>query len=409
MSIVKAVVLSFFITVIIRCGDAPLAGNGTGTDIGEAKVSGCVKLPGGIAAENVTVTLRKQDYVPFSVSLKDQKKVVSGKNGDFAITQPGKGYYLLELINRDSLCAIKRFYISDNDTGVMVGDCMIDTPVLFTGRVFKDGTPASGASLLVLGIDNRGTVQNDGSFSMRLPRGEQLLRVMTNDLYSTRDVLFSSGNSGDTIHSYSTPVTVLEDFENSDGLNALTTLLGGGSWWAFTDSVNGGKSRILPTAEPGLVEAIDSTSNAYRGGSLHCQFQIDQSFNASFALIGVDFSNSKDSNSSKSWFDLSKMTAFTFMAKGSGTVYVQFTCRPFGSSTDYTVYEIPVNLSSGWNKCIIRSSDIPNALLNSSAQIVSWQSGNSAVSNINFLAKGTTDLWLDDLIIEGVSASDFLK
>jgi hypothetical protein len=74
MSIVKAVVLSFFITVIIRCGDAPLAGNGTGTDIGEAKVSGCVKLPGGIAAENVTVTLRKQDYVPFSVSLKDSKE-----------------------------------------------------------------------------------------------------------------------------------------------------------------------------------------------------------------------------------------------------------------------------------------------------------------------------------------------
>lgn len=409
MSIVKAVLFFFGITFLIRCSDAPLAGNGTGTDIGEAKVSGCVKLPGDIAAENVTVTLRKQDYVPFSVSLKDQQKVVSGKNGSFAIAQPEKGYYLLELINRDSLCAIKRFYISGDDTGVMVGDCVIDTPVLFTGMVFANGTPASDANLLVLGMDNRGVIQNDGSFSMRLPRGEQLLRVMTKDQPGTRDVLFSNGNSGDTIHSYNTPVTILEDFENRDGLNALTTLLGGGSWFAFTDSVNGGKSRILPTAEPGLIAAIDSTSIAYRGGSLHCQFQIDQSFNASFALIGVDFSNSKDSNSSKSWFDLSNMTAFTFMAKGSGTIYVQFTCRPIGSSTNYTVYEIPVNLSSGWNKCTIRSSDIPDALQTSSAQIISWHSGNSAVSNINFLAKSSTDLWLDDLKIEGMNATDFLK
>jgi hypothetical protein len=181
--------------------------------------------------------------------------------------------------------------------------------------------------------------------------------------------------------------------------------LGGGSWFGFTDSVNGGRSRILPSSEAGLIAAIDSTSNAYKGGCLHCTFQIDQSFNAPFALIGVDFSNSKEVNSSKSWFDLTKLTALTFMAKGSGTIYVQFTCKPAGTSTDFIIYEIPIYLSSGWNKCTIRSSDIPNAL----SQATSWQSGNEAVSNINFLAKNSTDLWLDDLIIEGMSVIDFLQ
>jgi hypothetical protein len=397
------------VTLVVRCNDTPLTGNGTGTDIGEARISGCVKLPGNIPAQNVTVTLRKQDYVPFSISLQNQPRAVSEKDGSFVLSQPEKGYYLLELVNRDSLCAIKRFYIQGKDSGMVLEDCIIDTPVLFTGKVFADGTPAPDASLLVLGMDNKATLQKDGSFSMRLPRGEQLMRVISKDLLNTRDVLFSDGNSGDTIYSYNTPVTVLEDFENRDGLNALTTLLGGGSWFAFTDSVNGGKSRILPTSEPGLVEAIDSTLNAYNGGSLHCTFQIDQSFSAPFALLGVDFSNSKDINSSKSWFDLTNMTALTFMAKGSGVIHIQFTCKPISPSTDYAIYEIPVYLSSGWNKCTIRASDIPNALSSTSSQIISWKSGNNAVSNINFVAKGSTDLWLDDLIIEGMKVTDFLK
>jgi hypothetical protein len=408
MSILR-VLLCCTVTTILNCSLSPLADNGTGTDIGEAKIYGSVKLPGNIPGEEVAVSLRHQDYIPFSVPLQNQQRTVSDKNGIFTLTQPEVGFYLIELIGKDSLCAIKRFYVSGNDDSLTLDDCTLDTPSVVSGNVFADDAPVSGADLLVLGLDNTTTTQNDGSFSLRLPPGEQLLRIIPKNGLGTSDILFSNRNTGDTIRSYPAPVTILDDFENRDGRNALTSLLGGGSWFSFTDAENGGNSIILPTGEPGLIAAIDSTSAAFKGGSLHCTFQIDRSFNAPFALIGVDFSNSKDANSSKSWFDLAKMTALTFMGKGSGTVYIQFTCKPVGPSADFTIYEIPVFLSSEWTKCTIRASDIPLAITSPSSEMITWGAGNSAVSNINFLAKDNTDLWLDDITIEGMNAADFLS
>lgn len=406
---VLKIVLTLIVSLILSCS-THLTDNGTGTDIGEAKIYGSVKLPGYKNGENVTVTLRKQDYVPFSISSHNQQRTVSGKDGNFTIARISKGYYLVELFNKDSLCAVKRFYISDYDSVINLGDILLDTLAVFTGKILANGIPASGANLLVMGMDSKITVDDDGSFAIRLPSGNQLFRIIPKNEQAANDILFSNTNSGDTIRAYSRPVTIFDDFQNRDGYNNLNALLGGGGWFAFTDQVDGGGSQILPTTDPGLVAAIDTTSDAYEGGSLHCIFQIDTTHSTHYALIGSDICLSKGINNSRSNFDLSKMTALTFMAKGSGTIYVQFTCKPIIIPYIFTVFEIPVQLSTEWEKVTIRASDIPNALLSSTdSQIVSWDQGNKAVSNINFLASRDADLWLDDITIEGMNPTDFLK
>jgi hypothetical protein len=400
------ILISLFAIIILNCSLPTSARNGTGTDAGEARIYGAVRLPGDKAGENVSVTLRKQDYLPFSISSQDQTQTVSGRDGGFTLTTAARGYYLVELLSSDSLCAIKRFRVSDGDTVVQLGDCMLDTSVVFTGKVLTDEVPVTGGDLLVLGLDKTSSITDDGSFSVRLPSSDQLFRIIADNGQSTVDVLVGRSDAIDTIHAYTAPATVLEDFENMDGFNSLTSLLGGGSWFAYTDTVNGGKSVILPTEEPGLVAAIDTTPDAYTGGSLHCTFSIDQSFSAPFALIGMDISSSKDANSSKSWFDLTNMTAFSFMAKGSGNIVVQFTCRPVRESSEFLVFEISVTLSSEWSKHAIRPSDIPGERGGSG---ITWEDGRIAVSNINFLAATSAELWLDELTVEGMNVTEFLK
>jgi hypothetical protein len=404
MNYLLLLVLLLFLSCI-----QPLSGNGTGTDIGEAKVYGYARFRDNTTADNVHVTIREQNYIPFSIPANNQTSVVSGKDGTFTIKNITHGYYLVELRTKDSLCAIKRFYISEIDTSVNIGDIILDTLATYTGTVLDNEQPAAGANLLVLGMDQKITIKENGLFTLQLPPGEQLFRIITPDQNEQSDVQFSTQQSGKTIRTFDFPTTIFDDFEDIDGFNNLSVFLGGGIWFAFTDKSGGGNSVVLPTSTPGLIAAIDTSSAAFQGGSLHCTFSIDTTFANPYALIGCDISSSKDDNSSKSWFDFSKMTALTFMAKGSGTVYLQLTCKPVIAADVYTVYEIPVVLSAQWEKHTILASDIPDALASTATQVLSWKVGNKAVSNINFIAKKTTDLWLDDIKIEGMGLANFLK
>ncbi|HEX2959819.1 MAG TPA: hypothetical protein VHO70_23490 [Chitinispirillaceae bacterium] len=395
--------------LLFSCSQSPLSGNGTGTDIGEAKVYGYARFRDYSTADNVYVTIREQGYIPFSIPAKNQIGTVSGKDGTFTINHISQGYYLVELRAQDSLCAIKRFYISTIDTIVNIGDIILDTSATYIGTVLNDEKPAAGADLLVLGMDQKITLNENGLFTLLLPPGEQLFRIITPDQNIHNDVPFNTQQSGQTIRTFDVPTTIFDDFDDFDGCNNLSKILGGGGWFAFTDNSDGGSSTIIPTSSPGLIAAIDTSSEAYQGGSLHCIFSIDMTFTNPYALIGCDISSSKAANSSKSWFDFSKMTAITFMAKGSDTIYLQLTCKPIIAPYVYTVYEIPVVLSTQWQKHTILPSDIPNALQSTETQAVSWKNGCTAVSNINFITNKQTDLWLDDIKIEGIGLADFLK
>jgi hypothetical protein len=401
--------ISLCILMLLCCGNSPVVNNGTGTDIGEAKIYGSVKYPDKRNASNVSVIVRKQDYVPYSVASQNHNKTISTNSGTFSLDHIAPGYHLVELYTRDSLVAMKRIYISDKDTAVDLGNCILDTLVSYSGKIYSDQAPVNGGNLLVLGLDKQSTVNSDGSYTVRLPGGEQLFRIIPSQQDALQDIIVDKEISGDTIRTSAMTSTMFDDFNNRDGLNCLSPLLGGGSWFAFIDKNNGGKSQILPTESAGLIAAINESSECYEGMSLHCTFEIDTLSSAPYALIGCDISGSKDANTSKSWFDLSKMAAFSFMAKGSGSIRVQFTCKQVGTSSAFTIYEIPIDLSSQWKKYSIRPSDISPAITSTSEKTVYWSDGNTAVSNINFLANRYTDLWLDNIMFEGMITGDFLK
>lgn len=399
-----------FLVLMVSCGIGPLSGNGTGTDAGEAKIVGFVSLPDNKSGNNVKVTLREQNYIPLSVVTSQQRTATTNANGSFAIDQITAGYYLIELWNDDSLCAIKRFFIPNNTSTVDLGNVHLDKQAAYYGNVLNNGSPASGARLLVMGTDKFFTVAEDGSFSLHLPSGDQIFRVVIENEHISNDFLFSNKDSGDTLFATSTASTMFEDFNEKDSCNNLNKLLGGGWWFGYTDKGVGGNSQVLPTTDLGLIAAIDTSTDAFSGGSLHVIFQIDSTFSAPYSLIGSDISGSKEYTViSKSWFDIRKMTAFTLMAKGSGVVYLQFTSGNTGTPNDYFLFEVPINLTSTWKKYSITPTDIPNAKGSTTSTERAWSVGASAVNNINFLAKKSADFWVDDIRIEGMNPTDFLQ
>jgi hypothetical protein len=261
-----------------------------------------------------------------------------------------------------------------------------------------------------MGMDKSTDVAADGAFSLRLPGGPQLFRVERGTI-QPREFLFSERDNGATLMLGSTVSTLFEDFNRKDSTNSLNPLLGGGWWFPFTDSMYGGMSRILPASGLGLTEAIDTTAGAYAGGSLHVNFQIDSLFWAPYALVGADICEQNDSSAfGRSWFDLRKMTAITFMAKGSGTVFIQFTSRYSAPPNTYTFpFEVPVVLTPEWKKYTISAATIPDAPIPNTSLTVPWSTGAAAVNDINFLAKKNAELWLDDIVIEGMTPADFVR
>jgi hypothetical protein len=404
-----AVSLALLLTACVN----HLAVNGTGTDAGEAKVIGTVLAPGNIPGSNIAVALRNQNYIPFSIPVPDQKRAATNDIGDFTLNNVSSGYYLIELWNNDTLGAIKRFYVPPNGGTIDLGTIALDALADYSGKILNNGTPASNSFLLVLGMDKRMAVRADGSFSISLPRGQQIFKIEQDTGLLSCEFMFSAENSGDTL-SLNTPAsTVFEDFNRMDGCNNLNPLLVGGWWWAFSDTGYGGRSQILPTMDAGLMDAIDTTINAYSGGSLHISFQIDSLFSDPYALIGSDIGASKFDTlgaAGRSWFDMRKMTAMTFMAKGSGTIYLQFTSTYVTGPNKYVFpFEIPFDLTSSWKKYSINTSAIPNAAIPNTAIIVPWSTGAGMINNITFLAKKSADLWLDDIVIEGMNPEDFLQ
>ncbi len=395
-------------SIVAGCQTLPLSGNGTGTDAGEARVIGSALLPGNAPAGNVTVTLRRQQYIPFSLPLTGQKKVFTDARGAFTIDniEPGH-YYLIELSRGDSLCAGKRFYIPENGMVIDLGEIMIGALSSYSGTILDNGSPATGSRLLVMGMDRSAEVAANGAFSLMLPGGLWYLFRIESGSAQPHDFLFSESDNGTTLDIGTIPSTLFEDFNRPDSTNNLHPLIGGGWWFAFTDSMYGGTSRIVPASDLGLTGSIDTTPDAYAGSSLHVTYLIDSLFWGPYALVGADICESNDSGAfGRSWFDMRKMYALTFTAKGSGTVFVQFTSR----YNTYTFpFEVPVKLTPEWKKYVITASSIPDARIPNTSITVPWSIGAAMVNDITFLAKKNAELWLDDIIIEGMTPADFVR
>lgn len=172
----------------------------------------------------------------------------------------------------------------------------------------------------------------------------------------------------------------LFDFDSPDPVSALKGL---SFAYPRTDS-----SRVGAWAPRPLK--VESTG-AYRKRSLHVILK-------SGSLTGFALG--------EGYYDLGKMQAFAFRAKGAGKLEVQFHSEMVVNK-DPTL-RADLTLGSEWREYRITPADIyvPDAPA-AAGKGYSWEAAKSAIAKITFLASGgDVDLWLDEVRLEGMAYPD---
>lgn len=241
----------------------------------------------------------------------------------------------------------------------------------------------------------------DGKYQFHsVPKGAQRVVLQTAD---STDALIAAtalpvdGNTEDTLQLYGTGRVLLEDFEDGNAQGLMNRYFPSGAYW--WQSVRG---------EGSLTPKVDRNADfinpngGWRGAGLDVEMSASGS---DHSIIGLDLGTSKTSTVSKGEYDLSKMHSIHFMAKGIGSVELQFSTGVMSNESIEGTFTYDLTLTDVWTRYEISPSDLQ---LKPSLALVlpgyTWAEASLKVRSVEFVTmNGNVHLQLDELIIEGIN------
>ncbi len=242
--------------------------------------------------------------------------------------------------------------------------------------------------LYLYGTSYKTSVGEDGTFRFEnIPEGEYAVLSGEDGSFEWWDSfrLTSGEEAVVAVEAPSKDSVLVEDFESGRGTNRFHSLTDGGWWFTFGPSFE--ISPELP--EKGHEE------NAWNGTrSLHEKFVRDTLSESPYALVGFNI-GSPPSADSVFGYDVSGMDSVTFFAKGFGHVWVQFAGYTSAAKSEIWNFEFDIPSDSVWTRITV----VPDG-----GEL--WNSIASEMKTVNFLVKDDAELWLDQIVFHGVSASE---
>jgi len=251
------------------------------------------------------------------------------------------------------------------------------------------------------------------------------------EIYDYKESKFININNIDTLtNAGGENKILLDDFENNYGdapnQNAFAAKIGltnyptetyktGGWWYTYSDKdKDGGNSSVYPNPSESndFSPLIINDKNSYKSKSLHVKFILNDGAEYPFAGIGFLIYGQENN-----YHDLSKMTKFTFWAKGKGKVRVKF----FSKYVDETLkdkghFGKNIELTNEWELYEINSVDItPQEGSKTAYDGKKWTDVNKEINKIHFetspklKAGDTVDLYLDDINIYGLNQQKLIE
>jgi hypothetical protein len=310
------------------------------------------------------------------------KEVRTSSTGAFALPTEG-GDHFLELHNADSTAVWVENALTDLKSAANLGNLNLADAASLKGLVVSS---QSVTSMLIAGTHFQTSPDASGKFTFpMLPPGRYRLVARMgpesgNQLVPVEVVNLEAGQSLDLDSLFVEPNQILmfnfDTVENFSRLRGLTfpysqtdaALLGG--WW------------------PRPQELV--SAGAFRKKSLHAKLKEKQHIGFSMGL---------------GYQDLSKMTAMSFWAKGTGNIQVMFHSQLVNYGDPTFQYQLTLNDTTTWHEYRILASDIVSNAPDSLNYI--WSRGSSEVGKITFYAhRGPVEIWLDEIRLEGLTYRD---
>jgi hypothetical protein len=389
------------------CSSMQMAGVITETTNG-ATVSGMVIAPDGTPYSGVHVDLRSVESCS-ACSTNAVRSTTTDKNGRYAFDSIHPGTYIVYSAPSSNQALAGTVVVASEDHALVVADSMVKPTIAVSGVVsaVDNGYPIT---ISVLGTAITTTTDLTGRYTFEnLPQAEFLYRFCRNNPPMPALVVPAATVAASDTFKLDTVVrTLIEDFDKGLQTNLLNPYLGAGSWYIIAeDSVT-----VTPASAVADVATAISPVNAWQGRSIYLEAATTASVKRSIIIIlGLNIGKGLGwADDSQRWFDLSKLTALTFMARGTGTVHVTFlTELIFKHYSGASHFEKIITLSPSWQEYRISASDIapPDG---SAAQSdgVTWAQADTRVAEITFFTGDSLSLGLDNIAIEGVSLLDLI-
>lgn len=252
-------------------------------------------------------------------------------------------------------------------------------------------------SLRIAGTSYVAKVDENGAFLFpNLPRGEYtLVHVSTGEIQmmGTTQIKEASVIRLDSLRPTDTDSVLIDDFEDQISANRFHVFTSKGWWYLSSDSL----SAIDPSS---ISDALTRTSQSWEGGqSLHVRFTIDTTFPGKFALCGFDLGESQLVNPQSATYDLSGVDSISFWAKGSGTI--SFQAGTILPSMEVNLLSVKFTLSPAWTRVVIYPDSFAHA-----SNLYTWDDLSLYLNAFNFMSNQDADLWLDQIQLHGISATD---
>ncbi|MBP5246554.1 MAG: hypothetical protein J6Z31_01685 [Fibrobacter sp.] len=243
------------------------------------------------------------------------------------------------------------------------------------------------------GTSYKASIAADGSFSFEnVPAGDYAILSAgeTSYLYWNESKLVPNEETVVSLNVPSKDSVLIDDFEDGRGTNLFYALTGGGWWFTYGDSTS--------TISPRLPERGLSREDAYAGSqSLHETFVIDSTAKNPYALVGFNIGTAPSDDSLRG-YDLSKLDSVTVYVKGFGHVFMQFAGLDDALNSVNWEFEFDIPSNEEWTRVSAVPGD--DAL---------WMQIAANMKTINFLVTESADIWLDQIVFHGVSASDVFR
>jgi hypothetical protein len=384
LSALCAAILSVILTSCLTGGGDETANQGGGSDQPN-RISGVISGRDGIPTASARVRLYSGDYssgydIGLSASASQlDTQAFTDSHGKYTLFSR-KGKHFLEATSVDSaLISIRTVPAPESGTGTLA-DIPLSEGASLQGILVST---AKVAGLHLAGTHFHSIPDSAGHFRFGLlpPGAYRVVAQMGPDhlgqLVSVETVNLEAGEKRNLDSVFAEPdVVPLFDFDTESPTSKLSGL-------SFPTPPVG--SRIGAWAPRPLN--IESTGT-YRKRSLHTT--VTTAVQTGFAL-------------GNGYYDLSKMSAFVFWAKGNGKLMVMFHSE-IVAFADPTL-RAPITLSNVWQQFRITPADIAvpdNA--QTAGKGYTWEAGKSSVSKISFYpANGDVDFWIDDVRIEGLT------
>lgn len=382
----------------LSCAPQTIDG-GSGSET-EAIVSGTIFDSDYSPADSVLITARLSSYT-LDDSVKWQSiSTITDKDGRYSLRLPHNNFKIeARDIRASNYGSVKYLRIQQSDSSLINNDTLSPLSSI-AGRVsVPDDISPADLSIYIFGSNAKTTPDASGNFSITsVPYGVHFLKFCTKD--NSFNVQTQSLTGYDTVeytfsNHHGLLVDNFEDYDNNTNINLIT---GTSRWYTFSDrSTNG----FYPVPQDIYHDfrCGYTKSGAFYGNSFHIYFDFSRT-TATYALAGFSIGG-------KGYYDLSAMDSLVFYVKGQGSIRIelqtQLVLENYNQSSHF--YVNLSNIDSLWYRCSIPSDSIKTAP-NVSDDNHTWSEASHRVAYINFLAKSSCDLWLDDIYFAGMEAED---